>query len=46
VIHGARALGARGVLGGVMFLAAFVIDIPTEWNRWRIVAAHGPCPTV
>jgi len=29
--------GALGVLGGVVFLAAFVIEIPTEWNRWRIV---------
>src|SRR5512141_3067081 len=32
-----RALGALGVVGGVLFLAAFVVEIPAGWNPARLV---------
>jgi hypothetical protein len=32
-----RVLGALGVLGGVAFLTAFVVEIPAGWNLVRIV---------
>jgi hypothetical protein len=33
----ARALGVVGVLGGLVLLAAFVVDIPPGWSTVRLV---------
>lgn len=32
-----RSAGALGVLGGAVFLAAFVVEIPDGWNTVRLV---------
>lgn len=34
---GTRALGVVGILGGLVLLAAFVVDIPSGWNPFRLV---------
>lgn len=34
---GTRALGVVGILGGLVLLAAFVVDIPPAWNTGRLV---------
>jgi len=32
-----RALGVVGIMGGLVLLAAFVVDIPSVWNPFRLV---------
>jgi hypothetical protein len=41
-----RALGALGVGGGVLFLAAFVVEIPAGWNPARLVLWNAGAITV
>lgn len=37
----ARALGAVGIIGGLVLLAAFVVEIPSGWNVPRLVLFNG-----